>query len=176
MGALAVLGCGDDRSSDSDGDVSSGVSDVGRADIDSDCRPVAFEDRSERGTCNYYSCLDEELGCGEGEYLLDFACHYADRYLEQTYGEMSEDGQAFLRSVYLCLQQSFADADDAVVDCQSAAELGFASHVPCYLAAGFCELPPGDKLRVFAAIDSEDLENPLQQAAQEEVIARCSDE
>jgi hypothetical protein len=88
---------------------------------------------------------------------------------------MSGAGQFFLESVFECLQTSLDREAERLTDCAAAAEFGFASHVPCYLAAGFCELPLEDKLLVFTVIDPEDLEHPLQRAAQTEVIAQCSE-
>jgi hypothetical protein len=40
--------------------------------------------------------------------------------------------------------------------------------------ARFCELILDDKLAVLQAIDPEDLEHPLQIAAQNEIIERCT--
>ena len=149
--------------------------DVDLADSLSACVPVPFAEVPESGACLFYRCLDDTLGCGADAYLIDFACRYADLYLAETYAEMTGAGQAFLESAFECLQARLAAETDALTDCTAAAELGFASHVPCYLAAGFCELPLEDKLLVFAAIDPEDLEHPLQRAAQAEVIDHCSE-
>ena len=178
LASLAVS-CGAESNSDpipSDGGADA-VADVHDAALPTlaSCQPVAFEDLADRGACPFYECADAALGCGPDEYLIDFACRYADLYLAETYFEMSDAGQAFLESVFVCLQTSLEAEFDTLSDCESAAELGFASHVPCYLGAGFCELPLEDKLLVFAAIDPEDLEHPLQRAAQSEVIDRCSE-
>lgn len=137
------------------------------------CVPVPFGDSSAE-VCGYYTCVDDALGCADDTYLLSFACKYADRYLAETYGEMTDDGQRFLREVFECLQETLA-GEGAILDCASAEEVGFASHVPCYVDAGFCELILDDKLLVLQAIDPEDLEHPLQIAAQTEIIERCSE-
>lgn len=182
------IGCGSAGDTDAqspDGGIDAVATDVdardlGLGDVDpvealSACEPLPFDAVPESGACPFYRCLDDALGCGPDAYLLDFACRYADLYLAETYAEMTEAGQSFLESVFECLQTSLAAETDALTDCTAAAELGFASHVPCYLDAGFCELPLEDKLLVFAAIDPEDLEHPLQRAAQTEVIDQCSE-
>ncbi len=138
------------------------------------CTPVAFGDAASGAVCGYYNCVDDVLGCSDDAYLVAFACKYADRYLAQTYGEMTADGRRFLEEVFECLQETL-DEENGALDCTTVEEIGFASHVPCYVEAGFCDLILDDKLLVLQAIDPEDLEHPLQILAQSEIIERCSE-
>ncbi|MFT6396794.1 MAG: hypothetical protein ACJAYU_001537 [Bradymonadia bacterium] len=136
------------------------------------CTPVPFAE-APHDVCAYYFCVDQSLGCDEDEYIIAFACKYANRYVSETYEEMTPDGQRFVIEVFECLQQTLHAAGSGF-NCVSAQEVGFASHAPCYVNARFCELILDDKLAVLQAIDPEDLEHPLQIAAQNEIIERCT--
>ena len=142
-------------------------------DLTDACAPVPFSAWTQLGACPFYRCADSHVGCGEDGYLLAFACKYADRYLVEVYPEMTAAGQAFLESVFECLQRSIAAEDLATHTCASIEELGFGSHVPCYLAAGFCDLPGADIALVLDAIDADDMQHPLQQAASRAVAEEC---
>ena len=127
--------------------------------------------------CTFYRCADAVIAsgaCEPGDYVMGFACKYAERYLDEVYPSLSAAGQGFLDGVFVCLQERLLPAVDAATTCAEAAELGFGAHVPCYSAAGFCALPPGDLSAIVGAIDDADLEHPLQQAATLEILGRCN--
>ncbi|MCB9727850.1 MAG: hypothetical protein H6746_05100 [Deltaproteobacteria bacterium] len=146
------------------------------------CQPVPY-DGAATEACTFYACADALIAggtCAPTDYVMGFACKYADRYLSQVHPELSPAGQAFLEGVFVCLQEALvpfvADAAAAqAATCPAVAEAGFGAHVPCYLQNGFCDLPTADIASIALAIDQPDLENPLQQSATAEILTLCSE-
>jgi len=134
--------------------------------------------------CAFYECADAHIAggsCSPQGYVIGFACKYADRYLAEVYPTLSPAGQTFLEEVYVCLQQAllpFVEDPEvaAATTCEAVAQAGFGAHVPCYMESGFCALPADDVLAIARAIDAEDLQNPLQQAATTDILAKCAAE
>lgn len=124
-----------------------------------------------------YRCMDPRLdggrGCGDAGYPLGFAAKYADRYVWEVRPDTGPEAQAFLAEVLVCLQQRFLDGVDVDMSCEQVAEIGFASHVPCYVGSGFCAVPLADQFRIFAAVDEEDLGRPGQQEAIDAITEEC---
>jgi hypothetical protein len=97
------------------------------------------------GTCAYYMCLANELGCGDDGRLKALAFPYCRKY-EDERSEFSPNGQRFLREVKLCLQLNVDRS--APVSCESADEAFVRAHVDCYVDKGFCDLSLVDELRL----------------------------
>ena len=147
------------------------------------CAVVSYPE-AEAGAevCSFYACADGWIAggaCAPGDYVMGFACKYADLYLAEVYADLGPGGQAFLEGAFVCLQEALepyleSEEASAATTCEAIAEAGFGAHVPCYMAHGFCDLPSEDILAIAAAIDDEDLDNPLQQAAMLDILGRCA--
>ena len=101
------------------------------------------------GTCDYYLCQKELLGCSQGQYFEEFGFHRCE-YFEETQSSYSAEGQEFLQSVRTCLQESL-EAKSSLT-CSNARRVALKSHEDCYIQAGFCELPFGDRLKIFKKV------------------------
>mgnify|MGYP003334875752 CR=1 FL=1 len=125
----------------------------------------------------WYACVDERVqdgdGCGEDGYLLGFGGKYAERYMVEVRPELTPAGQAFLDDNLVCLQETLAGALPDDPDCATIEAEGFASHVPCYEADGFCDLPLEDVVKIAAAVDPDDQGRPEEEAAIAEIQEWC---
>ena len=126
----------------------------------------------------FYRCADEILnkgdGCGEDGYLLGYAAKYAERYMWETYPQLSPAGQGFLDRNLLCLQTVFRDTVQADWACDAVAEFAFKSHADCYLSSGICEISLSDRLTILMAVDVEDLNQPGQDEAFSAIAEQCN--
>jgi hypothetical protein len=116
------------------------------------------------GTCEYYSCLSNELKCNSNEYLLSFGKKYCDLFVRDN-SSYSLEGQSFLARVRPCLQEALEAEADAVgrskgFTCTAAATTAPMHHTYCYEAAGYCQLAPNDQALILNAIWLRVLENP----------------
>ena len=143
----------------------------------SDCEVIGPEHAPEEAD-GWYRCLDESLedgGCGDAGYPLGWGGKYARKYMVEVHPELSEDGRAFLEGVLVCLQETLRDGLAPDATCEDVADLGFASHVPCYRAHAFCSIPLTDMARIWAAIDEADRGLPAQEAAMATIRDDCLD-
>ncbi len=108
------------------------------------------------GRCEYYLCLEEEIGCGSKGYFQNFAYPYCKKYKKSELF-FSSKGKEFLQFVRPCLQDQMDKylANVTLETGQNKAELcsevkSFAidSHVTCYEQGHFCGLGTFDKLKV----------------------------
>ena len=121
----------------------------------------------------YYVCLDGALGCGEGGYPLGFGGRYVRAYIEDIRPDMTPEGAAWLGRVGVCLQARLAASLDGDPTCAEVWAAGFATHAPCYLETGWCELTIEDQIAVLGTITASDREIPEVQAAMRAVIDGC---
>jgi hypothetical protein len=139
--------------------------------------PLADESCLMEDPGGFYRCAEEIInqgaGCGEDGYLLGYAAKYAERYMWETYPQLSPAGQDFLDRNLLCLQKVFRDTVQADWTCSTVAEFGFKSHAACYLSSGICELSLTDRLTILMAVDTEDLNQPGQEEAFAQVADGC---
>ena len=64
---------------------------------------------------------------------------------------MSEQGQKWTSDMTLCLQKVLvpeATGRSVGATCDSIKTKGYASHVPCYIDSGICQLPGTDWLKI----------------------------
>jgi hypothetical protein len=141
--------------------------------------PLADETRLMADPAGFYRCADGILnkgdGCGEDGYLLGYAAKYAERYMWETYPQLSLDAQGFLERNLLCLQTVFRDTVQADWACDSVAEFAFKSHADCYLNSGICDLDLSDRLAILMAVDAEDLNQPGQDEAFSAIAEGCEE-
>jgi hypothetical protein len=139
--------------------------------------PLADETWRMEDPGGFYRCAEEiinqENGCGEDGYLLGYAAKYAERYMWEIYPTLSTEGQRFLDLNLLCLQTVFRDTVEEDWSCERIAEFGFQSHAACYLSSGICDLSLSDRLTILMAVDTEDLNQPGQEEAFDEVAKGC---
>ncbi len=127
----------------------------------------------------WYRCVDGHLqggaGCGPDGYLLGFGGKYARKYMLEVRPNLSEAGQAFLDHNLTCLEEALSAGMEAEPRCEDVSTLGFASHVPCYVESGFCELPLDDVLLIATAVEPEDQGLPEQAEAVAGIQAACAE-
>jgi hypothetical protein len=91
----------------------------------------------------------------------------------ETYEIVEPATQEFLVRNLLCLQESFIFETDTTMTCSELWGHAFASHVECYVASGACDLPTTDLVKIFTAIDDQDVGSPEQNAATEAIWDQC---
>ncbi len=107
------------------------------------------------GACSYYSCREETAQCGQDGYLIRYAERYCMRYRLVSEPHASAAGRRWLRDVRRCLIETL-DQTAPGDDCDTLTTNGLASHAPCYLENGFCDLPIRDWLLVLNTVDRQD--------------------
>tara|TARA_B110000037_G_scaffold210440_1_gene260797 strand:+ start:95 stop:586 length:492 start_codon:yes stop_codon:yes gene_type:complete len=124
-----------------------------------------------------YRCADSFQnhgdGCGSEGYALGYGAKYAEIFMWETYEIVEASTQEFLVQNLLCLQESFIFETDTSMTCSELWEHAFASHVGCYVTSGACDLPTTDLVRIFTAIDDQDMGSPEQNAATEAIWDQC---
>lgn len=101
--------------------------------------------------CDRYLALEKRLGCARDNYLREFGQRYCAAF-EGERPDYSPRGKAFLDRVKVCLAEDMerAAAGAGGLGCAGTRERGLAGHERCYPAAGYCDLPWGDRARIVA--------------------------
>ena len=108
------------------------------------------------GRCDYYLCLEEEIGCGPRGYFKDFAYPYCNKYKNSEL-LFSSKGKKFLQFVRPCLQDQMNSYlsnlvlegnQNKVEFCSELKSFAIDSHVTCYEQGHFCGLGIFEKLKV----------------------------
>lgn len=100
--------------------------------------------------CEYYQCLSQEKNCDEKAYPLKFGHKYCQKY-GRNLEKFSENGKAWVGSVRRCLISEI-EKYQAEITCSEIKKKAFASHAPCYIESGYCELSLKDQRRVLKII------------------------
>ncbi|KAK6339727.1 hypothetical protein TWF718_009121 [Orbilia javanica] len=98
-------------------------------------------------SCDFYTCLESKSGCGPTGYELGYALPFCNA-ITAVSSNLSVNGQAWYSATKLCLQNALSVEASCETSCTNIYLNAFASHVPCYLDSGFCELSGAD-LKVF---------------------------
>lgn len=122
-----------------------------------------FQDIEDCRACQYYPCQEDEKGyaCGESGYFQGYGQKYCARFTQKTYPNMTEAGQAWLRSVRSCLMGAIGEITQDELTCGGVRQAAFDSHPSCYVLSGLCSLPPHDWFQILATISPWD--NDLKQ-------------
>lgn len=126
---------------------------------------------TEIGSCSYYACVSDHLGCGEKGYFRRFGLKYCRRF-EKREPAYSGAGRLFLRRVRPCLQAELENETDLA--CANAEERAGRHHVRCYLENGYCDLPPADQARLQRTIFVDILSRPALWLAAHEISRACA--
>jgi hypothetical protein len=92
--------------------------------------------------CEFYQVKLQELQCTEDNYLNRFAYKYCREYT-LTNSDYSEAGQVILQNIRSCLIENIRDAKN--LKCENTEDIGYSSHVDCYISSGYCDIQPDDK-------------------------------
>ena len=124
-------------------------------------------------TCSFYTELERLLPCGDNGYVLQFAYHYCQVYLQRRNDFIERTWQDVTRR---CLQEKmhqFVTQQSSYPSCKSIKQTGLDSHPVCYEKPdasrpklSFCHIPLRDKLRVAWLASSGALLELLRGAAQ----------
>lgn len=117
--------------------------------------PLLFAAQTQASPCDFYALKARELGCSSDNYLVKFGYRYC-RVFEKRQATFSLDAQPVLERIRSCLMLAM---DEANPTCESTEEIGFGSHLGCYVENGFCEMSQSDKLHILWVVRSQIL-NP----------------
>ena len=109
-----------------------------RADIE-DCQ---VSSRS----CEFYTCMENQLACGKKGYFRSFGQPYCKKYLENQ-STFSSAAQNWLEDVRQCLQERLIETSLKYA-CPQIHKAAIQSHIGCYVDTGFCELRYRDQYQV----------------------------
>ena len=118
--------------------------------------------------CSWYrECLNKtypQCENDDDDYGIKFAEKFCKLY-NNRYSKFSSKGQRWIDAVRICLQLKLVSLLDWTQDktCVDLKYTAFKSHSPCYLnpdesSPSYCDLPLGDRLRVFWTIKSSFLQ------------------
>ena len=129
---------------------------------------VADDCASLIGTCEYYSCIDQErLSCGTEGYALGYGKVYCEKFTEMSFAPsrtpleaelFPASGSAWRDGVRSCLQQELESyfVNTASPHCSELRTFAFDSHPGCYTAGpSFCELSPENVVRIGLTIQAD---------------------
>jgi len=103
-------------------------------------------------TCSFYrSCAEAKQPCGSEGYALGYGEYFCSKFTQNING-FSQAGQNWVYSVMTCLQKALISAVTCDVSCSSIESAAFASHAPCYVEAGVCDLSFGDWLQIIGVV------------------------
>ncbi|MBX2993236.1 MAG: hypothetical protein KF681_00375 [Bdellovibrionaceae bacterium] len=100
--------------------------------------------------CLQYVQLNDELGCSDQGYLINFGYRYCRRFKDTTQ-RFSPEGQAFLADVRTCLLHSLR-TERRELRCDSIEGIAMDHHIDCYDQAGFCSLSSQDRWALFTVV------------------------
>jgi hypothetical protein len=101
------------------------------------------------GTCDYYQALSDSLDCDSQGYLLHFGAHYCWKFVIEE-PAFSPAGQAILDRIRTCLQTGLENAP--ALTCANVESIAVATHFPCYIQSGFCNLSFAEQSVLGASI------------------------
>lgn len=99
--------------------------------------------RDELRVCDQYLDLDRELGCQGRGYLRDVGYEMCRDYVFRD-PEFTRFGREVLARIRRCLVRVLRESA-VPLTCDNVEGVGFASHAPCYVHSGFCELSFSDQ-------------------------------
>jgi hypothetical protein len=102
----------------------------------------------EATVCESYPRLQAELGCAPEGYLSATGYRVCREFVAID-GEFTPEGRAVMAKIRRCLA-GFLENDRTEITCENVEAKAFASHVPCYVDAGFCRMPESDKLITYS--------------------------
>ena len=103
------------------------------------------------GSCDFYQCLDQTFPCGDKGYALHFGHKFCTKSDTQLFNRMqTEQGKQWVLDTMKCLQQALSERlDIEALSCQKIQDIGYQTHMNCYIQSGYCELPGQDKKEII---------------------------
>lgn len=106
----------------------------------------------ESSACLRYAQIHSELSCPPDNYLMTFGYHYCHRF-ERELENFSVASQQKLTQIKLCLIQGLNE--DQTLSCDNVRSRSLNLHIECYQQHGFCQMPVGDRLKVYQIVFKE---------------------
>jgi hypothetical protein len=114
------------------------------------------------------------MPCGDTGYALGFGEYFCNKYTNNI-GGFTPAGQNWVYNVMTCLQNALIPALTCDVTCPAIETAAFASHAPCYLQAGVCDLDPGDWAQIMSIVGGDSRTyNAIIETIKEAVITGAS--
>lgn len=120
--------------------------------------------------CDFYSCLEQKMHCGEDNYLQSIGRKYCLKYYNH-YDGFSKRGQNFIDGTFNCLTDKLLEKSHHKY-CPRLKHLAVNDHVNCYFKNGYCNLSVGDKLKVLNVIKSSFVHSEIVEAGIQ-LINKC---
>lgn len=99
--------------------------------------------------CDQYLQISDELNCSHKShqnYFVHFGYKYCRKFIEKN-SSFTIDGQEKLDQIRNCLIDELKL--NRQLTCQNSMELGYKSHVKCYIENGYCEMNTRDISNIF---------------------------
>ncbi|MCK6595615.1 MAG: hypothetical protein L6Q33_10470 [Bacteriovoracaceae bacterium] len=106
------------------------------------------------GTCQYYACKEQELGCGPKGYLLNYGQRFCRKFYDELEMKLTATGSMWIQEAATCLQEKI-EFESHTQDCKKMRKFAYSSHSNCYSKANFCQLPLEDKVKIIRFLNSE---------------------
>lgn len=93
--------------------------------------------------CEYYVCVEKQKKCGKRKYPMGFGHKYCQKFTKKLH-KFSAQGQIWVEEAKNCLIEKL-DTLDEDISCRKFKRKATKQHVPCYIEAGYCNLPKSDR-------------------------------
>lgn len=101
-------------------------------------------------SCDFYSCIEQEMSCGSDGYFIGFGERFCRRF-DKIFGKLSPQGREWFMSARQCLTKKTLTLDKAS-SCHEIEEQSYNDHRPCYISSGYCDLPTRDKAKIIKVV------------------------
>ncbi len=125
-------------------------------------------------SCSFYDSLETHFQCDNRGYPLSYGKKFCLKFLDKR-GQFSEDGQQWIDSTMLCLMKHLNNLDPDL-SCKALRKEAFASHIPCYIDNGYCNLSKEDRKLVYKIAIPSSVFHPRVWNQGIKVLQRCREE
>jgi hypothetical protein len=106
-------------------------------------------------SCSFYrTCAEAKMPCQSTGYALGFGEYFCSKYTNNI-GGFTPAGQDWVYNVMSCLQKALIPVLTCDVSCPAIETAAFATHAPCYIQAGVCNLDPGDWMQIMSIVGGD---------------------
>jgi hypothetical protein len=127
-----------------------------------------------KDSCNYYLCRESIQPCSDEGYFIRFGYTYCSGFLSDVQPRMSAEGAKWMNQIAHCLRDKLDDID-STLSCEDTESAAIASHSPCYIGTGFCDLSFLDKFRILEYVYKE-LEDHRMRKVMFQIELQCTEQ
>ena len=123
---------------------------------------------SEIGSCRYYQCRSQELGCVGRNYIDNFGAKYCNRYMKFEFLFRSPS-RWVLHEIRTCLTQAYESNNTCNPPWSEVAR----EHSECYIQSGFCKLSKPEQAKIVGLLFTQLHRKALRQAGFD-ILNQCA--